>query len=583
MRCWLLILIVIATNQAIDIYIDSVGLDFPDCGNETNPCGTLYHGSSFMEQIINDATFAEITFHINGQNITQITNAINNNITYNPCTSAPINTIINRDYSITYNFNTSSIDSMNDWYPKYVCDSNTNPYNNKYIFDFIVNNTIDSWIVNRVTINNLIIDNYVFGNLIDMNLHGIISYQRDTILANGESHVTMNGLNIQNVYVSIDKPFTGIFDTIANLYHLYLTFQTSYFDNITCETISPVMFQENNPIYIFMQAEYIIITDAVFTDINLDELVLKSYGMLIQYSTFNYIYANNVFYYNSHSNAQTKFEALELRIWNSYLLNIYTRISLIFSTDVITSVDNKVGDEVEIIQSEFVINSGCLIKLDDERAAGLVPWDYYFYETNITTNQLFSTNQHLIDINVNPNAVPMLGLRFRNLRYNYIFDPLDILKICDCYLYNGGNIKCDCQPPIGLFNNKAYTVMVDTYFSINIDNATMQYIRQLLSAAAGIPISDILENKSWFRLEWMKFSTGFGIINNNNELYMDGMYINNGIYWGKTFIKNGGYLELNNVNNLNMEMEWDVSIDKNNWFYSNAFKGFYLIESSSLS
>eukprot|EP01084_Bolivina_argentea_P171196 296589_1 len=76
------------TQEIIELFVSSYGIDGDQCGDETNPCGTLYHSSKVInEMAVNQATVNVI----DGQNRTEISNyyVLNNSDNYDPCLPIP--------------------------------------------------------------------------------------------------------------------------------------------------------------------------------------------------------------------------------------------------------------------------------------------------------------------------------------------------------------------------------------------------------------------------------------------------------------------------------------------------------------
>eukprot|EP01084_Bolivina_argentea_P189187 325422_1 len=141
----------IITN--VEYYVSFNGTDDTDCGvNSSTSCGTLYYVSTKLQ---NYTRALNANIHISGQNETQITQYIINNLYYHPCYFIPLNNI----RGIVMHF-----DDSHHWYPT-ICSSYYHT-NQQYIFDiscyscslkftytssFVMNN----FIINHLTFNGL--------------------------------------------------------------------------------------------------------------------------------------------------------------------------------------------------------------------------------------------------------------------------------------------------------------------------------------------------------------------------------------------------------------------------------------------
>eukprot|EP01084_Bolivina_argentea_P157515 274480_1 len=136
-------LIVIGITNSAKYFISKSGINNPACGNQQNPCMSLYYVSTLITLLsINSTNEDYIINIIDGQNYT--TNSQTNTTVYNPCLPIPFK--LSND--ITINFNKTNIRDFHDWYPP-TCDNITG-YNNSYMFDG----------GKSLTINNLVINNH---------------------------------------------------------------------------------------------------------------------------------------------------------------------------------------------------------------------------------------------------------------------------------------------------------------------------------------------------------------------------------------------------------------------------------------
>ena len=81
------ILLFTSILKTTNIYISQTGNDNVNCGDISNPCGTLYYASTFY-----NSESTSINFYIEGQSTTLISNYVNTNNTngYHPCLPKPV-------------------------------------------------------------------------------------------------------------------------------------------------------------------------------------------------------------------------------------------------------------------------------------------------------------------------------------------------------------------------------------------------------------------------------------------------------------------------------------------------------------
>eukprot|EP01084_Bolivina_argentea_P146355 256289_1 len=82
---------IIQTSNYVEYFVASNGYDSNQCGNSTNPCGTLYQTSMLIQQQ-SSITYEEYRINvINGQNKNEIQNyyTLNNTNKFNPCFPKP--------------------------------------------------------------------------------------------------------------------------------------------------------------------------------------------------------------------------------------------------------------------------------------------------------------------------------------------------------------------------------------------------------------------------------------------------------------------------------------------------------------
>eukprot|EP01084_Bolivina_argentea_P032524 60186_1 len=146
---WLLIyftMINVVNSNEFALFVSRNGMDSNQCGNWTNPCGTLNEASYHIK--ISTLQNAIINV-IDGQNETDIASWNTMNDTrLDPC--LPLS--FPSDKSITITFNSTKITQFNEWFPETICDfANENKTNiNEYMFEG----------GQKLTINNLIVENY---------------------------------------------------------------------------------------------------------------------------------------------------------------------------------------------------------------------------------------------------------------------------------------------------------------------------------------------------------------------------------------------------------------------------------------
>eukprot|EP01084_Bolivina_argentea_P258748 436350_1 len=139
MMRFILSFIVISIANSVEYFISKNGTDNPACGNQHNPCMTLYYVSTLIQLSKNNVHIINI---IDGQSHT--INIQNNNTIYNPCLPMPFDS----SNDVTINFNKTNIHQFRDWYPT-ECD-NSNHYDNQYMFDG----------GKSLTMNNLVISDH---------------------------------------------------------------------------------------------------------------------------------------------------------------------------------------------------------------------------------------------------------------------------------------------------------------------------------------------------------------------------------------------------------------------------------------
>eukprot|EP01084_Bolivina_argentea_P152182 265507_1 len=204
------ILVSLAATHAKKYTVSKNGIDSSDCGNETNPCGTLYKVSTFKGEYSDDLEI----YVLDGQNTTEIINyvALNNTYNYDPCILKRLT--IWRD--VTISFNPQYIHDIYDWYPKHLCYSNGRQYVNEYLFD----------VTDDLKLENLIITDY---EITDVNgnyplIHSDYRNYRYSI-----DVVSLNNCSFKNITSSINDALIDV---------NYLEMRDTEF--ISIETVAPI-------------------------------------------------------------------------------------------------------------------------------------------------------------------------------------------------------------------------------------------------------------------------------------------------------------------------------------------------------
>eukprot|EP01084_Bolivina_argentea_P236226 397254_1 len=92
--------VLISTVRSIEYFISESGIDDPLCGNETDPCGSLYAVSLLINKTWNE--YDEI-YIIDGQNDSLLMTyfILNNTNSYDPCLPIPFDK--SKTINITFN------------------------------------------------------------------------------------------------------------------------------------------------------------------------------------------------------------------------------------------------------------------------------------------------------------------------------------------------------------------------------------------------------------------------------------------------------------------------------------------------
>eukprot|EP01084_Bolivina_argentea_P072792 132146_1 len=167
-------------NSSVTYYVTADGNNFPDCGTEVAPCGTLWFTVKYATITAKYVkTIKSLIFIIRGQNKLNIVEENRNNNYFNPCLPWIFLDYESNDEnaltftSMVFTFDPDYISSKEDWFPTFPNDPNSLLCNfqNEGLrlqksFFFVVgpySTTFSEDLIDfTVTINNLIIDNWIF-------------------------------------------------------------------------------------------------------------------------------------------------------------------------------------------------------------------------------------------------------------------------------------------------------------------------------------------------------------------------------------------------------------------------------------
>eukprot|EP01084_Bolivina_argentea_P309866 536024_1 len=294
-------------------FISEHGTDASLCGNQLNPCATLYFASILINEGVNNHNEIYI---VDGQNITQILfyQQLNNTHNWDPC--IPTRFYGNKSLAIT--FNIEYINHLRDWYPLEICSQplvHTN-YKNQYLFDG----------GNTIIINNLIIDDYSIDGKRSYPFIQSAEYINASVTCNNCSFINISSSNtnpllvtnasiyiINNLFLNVvtvgeiisDRPMRDI----GWVYSRHLKIQDSIFRNIASKCIIST-WPSNNDILLgcnlminssnfdnISVADAIIFEEAYACDITISDIQIDiQFGtVLLSYHQYpSNIYINNL-------------------------------------------------------------------------------------------------------------------------------------------------------------------------------------------------------------------------------------------------------------------------------------------------
>eukprot|EP01084_Bolivina_argentea_P282731 484023_1 len=322
------------TSKAVEqYYIGKNGFDNHICGNtETNPCGTLYFVSLFVNNSSNSKFIINVMV---GQNETEILayQKLNNTNNYDPCLPKPF------DYSkqITLTFQNSS---LSNWFPQDICDQNNTIYANEYMFDG-----------GSIHINNLIINDYT--TMKANNLYGIIRGVKckcngcrfQNILSTNKNNplfYTMSDIYLfNNKFIDIYSPINLIFanhNNQANQPRRYIVFNRTSFINVITE--ESILYMSSS-VTDYNNGAEMTIHNGTFQNISNQNSIITdhTYGCNIKISDTSLNINFGGAYYSQH-----KYQS-EIRIYNTLILsnqlNTFNKDGLLyFSSSDTTAIHN---------------------------------------------------------------------------------------------------------------------------------------------------------------------------------------------------------------------------------------------------
>eukprot|EP01084_Bolivina_argentea_P221127 374601_1 len=274
-------------TQSNSYFVSKNGIDSNDCGNDNNPCGTLY----FVSILINDGNKnyndTDTIYIIDGQNKDTIQQYIKNNTTnnWNPCLPVTFDKTY-RKLNIT--FDVMNINNMLDWYFPELCQPNDH-YENQYLFQ------LEN--MHGIIMNNLIVNNYDIRNKTNYPIiHGQI-FDISQTPELWDSHIICNNCTLTNISSSIRS-------ALFNTTRMGLISQQSFFSNLQADTIFHVedeiirvencrfknISTKNSIIYSINQA-----TGRITNIINTDIVHVTSGSI---YYSEHYYYQRNINIYN---------------------------------------------------------------------------------------------------------------------------------------------------------------------------------------------------------------------------------------------------------------------------------------------
>eukprot|EP01084_Bolivina_argentea_P281231 481144_1 len=535
----------VVTTQDFVQFVSRNGRDNNECGNQTNPCGTLYTASIHIKQ----STFENCIINlIDGQNETEIINynTLNNTNGFNPCLPIPFSS----NKSIIITFNQTKITEFNQWFPKTICDfvNDNKTYLNKYMFDG----------GHYLTINNLIIQNYTLKN----NLNGFITssnWFNATIKCDNCLFINIISLNAHPIFYSMSSIVLSrnillnlhtIGDIIycdhsANIDHAIRQFviQTTSFVNVSANSFLNVSWSYNDQHGTFLEINNctfgnVSTTTSIINDETRQATVLISDAVIdiIHGSIYDskHVLTSNIYITNVSvtSNQLYKMNKFNKNSLFNFCYNDIINISLM---TVLYSFNVNKSCQYSTTYINSVINGSCSVMLCQNPVAlisnlGHIQMDDIFIDMAIFNMFPDSVNQFVRyryerDLNGDMSFIQNKG--FANITNMMIKQ-----SISDILLYNSGSLTLNKLTfsynmikynPNALHSKRIiYQFGIEPFLSIRKSYFFGSYFQVWLSAGTAI-IYDSLFQKATIAI----------ISVNMNEMVIDhNIFINNGQHHG---------------------------------------------------
>eukprot|EP01084_Bolivina_argentea_P118601 210394_1 len=534
---------VVISIESSSIYVDSIGIDYDECGAESNPCGTIGFAMTMSMYHAKYINYATANLFVKGQNEQEIqywqNNAkqkqsisfiekFNNNKYYFNKYSPCLNYIsMNKSYTITFDRN--KIKSMSDWFPS-KCNEN---FENKCLF-YRMREKTDSDTAQIITFNNLIVSDIT------------ISSDSDTIrtfIATGHeddtgTHLILNNCSFYNINKEHyrDIQFNEHFFIIASSIQIY---NTEFYD---------ITYSSNSQSYYDTSFIYLKVwVETAELEIFLDNCTIINF----------YNYNGFFIYFNGQNHLN---DVRSLSIYNSIFSNIKTKPTLIKSVNFQQSWDVLVN----IKSSKFVnIQLGAILVTENGNIATI-------QNVEMMTSQLIedSDNEYLLSL------------------FSFsIGDDIQMIDINLKYLYDL-NINCDVSTEpdeypfyiIHYITCKEVIQFIQNTGMVNITSFTVENNIRYNVMETYIPNPKVNtykcgenNNICYFQYTTHVYDSPYALIQNSGELWLNNFYIHGtGIY--PQIVKNTGNT---NVNNLISEYEYyynnnDCSLHNNCVYDSNT-------------
>eukprot|EP01084_Bolivina_argentea_P292983 503838_1 len=521
-----LIILFLHTASCLHTYISKYGSDQPQCGEISNPCGTLDYAT--YRQFEEDHLYFHV---IDGQNETDIKYWININSGYHPCLPW-IETHIAFFWKIHIEFNSTNIQTMNDWYPP-ICH-NASFTENRFMIEIYPS---DYGFLD-LTISNLIIDNFSFYTthwdyVYPNELKGIYKSYRPVTVG-----TIFHSITLQNIEINIYYMYDGMIDSLIRTRQI--TIENSKISNITTNLYD---------YYINYANKYSLITEGIQT-------LFKMNNTQVYTANINHIFVSTTDDFVSASVIDSKFDGINCQIALFYVKTT----------------------QYEFINVEFNdIHSGAIFIYEEgtlqPKASNVI-----FNNVTISTDQFIG----YIDAYQKPVVLfdfgsdPQYYVSMTNMKIYY---NLDLYQ--QCYFEIGKEINDTidiiCKSPITFFNNIGYIEIRNIFLSINVTKSSMQSYREHIASELNINIARIMNNEI-ILVMYYQMRLGipslvyYAFIYNHNELLIQNMFVNRGVYFHRTFIQNTNVLYIDNIRNVNMENEWNLTINQSSWHYANVIQ-----------